>query len=264
MLELFDYSFMQRAFIACLLSGGVASFFSVFVVQRKMSFLGSGLAHAAFGGVALGLLLEWNPILVAAPYVVITGLLVAWVQDKTELSIDTAIGVFFSVSMALGILLLSFKTQYSAEAVSFLFGSILSINQTDLIVSFLIFLMSLLSLKYWKAWAYISFDRELAIADGLKVRSLDYLLVFLISLSVVTSIKILGIILLSAFLVIPGATARLVSKSFFQMTIFSVAVGLLSSVAGLFSSYHFDLPSGPCIILIQAICFAIAMAARQR
>jgi len=264
MLELLSYPFTQRALIACLVVGFVASFFSAFVVQRRMSFLGAGLAHASFGGIALGLLLQIHPLWIAAPFTILVGLGINWLKENTKLDSDTAIGVFFAVAMALGIIFLSLRKQYSVDAMTYLFGSILAIQKTDLIfaVGFLILVLACLPL--WKKWAYETFDRELARSDRLSVKSHDYVLTFLISLCVVVCLKILGIILLAAFLVIPGAAARMRSRTFFEMAIKSVVFGVSSSVAGLFLSYYLDVPSGAAIILLQAFLFMIAAIFRYR
>ena len=133
MFELLTLPFMQRALIAGLLIGFLASYYGVFVVQRGLSFLGSGLAHAAFGGVALGLLLESEPLWIAVPFTIIVAIGITWVKNRTELGSDTTIGIFFSVSMALGIIFLFLRKQYSADAFTYLFGSILSVTVIDII-----------------------------------------------------------------------------------------------------------------------------------
>ena len=125
MFDLLTLPFMQRALIAGVLIGFLASYYGVFVVQRGLSFLGSGLAHAAFGGVALGLLLESEPLWIAVPFTIIVAIGITWVKNRTELGSDTTIGIFFSVSMALGIIFLYLRKQYSTEAFTYLFGSIL-------------------------------------------------------------------------------------------------------------------------------------------
>jgi zinc transport system permease protein len=250
---------MQRALIGGVLVGFLASYYGVFVVQRGLSFLGSGLAHAAFGGVALGLLLESEPLWIAVPFTIVVAIGITWVKSKTLLGADTTIGIFFSVSMALGIVFLFMRRQYSVDAFTYLFGSILSVGFTDIIFTSLIVLLTLFFLPFWKRWAYSSFDKELAQADRIPVLFDDYLLSVLIAVTVVVSIKLVGIVLIAAFLVIPAATARLLSKSFSRMTIVSVIIGVLSAIAGLWISYFIDIPSGAAIIILQAIIFFISL-----
>ncbi len=259
MFDLLTLPFMQRALIAGVLIGFLASYYGVFVVQRGLSFLGSGLAHAAFGGVALGLLLESEPLWTAVPFTIIVAIGITWVKNRTELGSDTTIGIFFSVSMALGIIFLYLRKQYSTEAFTYLFGSILSVTIIDIIFAASIVLVTFLFLPYWKRWAYSSFDRELAQADRIPVLFDDYILSILIAVTVVVSLKLVGIVLIAAFLVIPAASARLLSKSFSRMTVVSVSVGMLSAIGGLWISYYLDIPSGATIILLQAVVFILAV-----
>ncbi|RKY91445.1 MAG: metal ABC transporter permease, partial [Ignavibacteriae bacterium] len=181
MFDLLTLPFMQRALIAGVLIGFLASYYGVFVVQRGLSFLGSGLAHAAFGGVALGLLLESEPLWTAVPFTIIVAIGITWVKNRTELGSDTTIGIFFSVSMALGIIFLYLRKQYSSDAFTYLFGSILSVTIIDIIFAASIVLATFLFLPYWKRWAYSSFDRELAQADRIPVLFDDYILSILIA-----------------------------------------------------------------------------------
>ncbi len=259
MFDLLTLPFMQRALIAGLLIGFLASYYGVFVIQRGLSFLGSGLAHAAFGGVALGLLLESEPLWTAVPFTIIVAIGITWVKNRTELGSDTTIGIFFSVSMALGIIFLFLRKQYSSDAFTYLFGSILSVTTIDIIFAASIVLVTILFLPYWKRWAYSSFDRELAQADRIPVLFDDYILSILIAVTVVVSLKLVGIVLIAAFLVIPAASARLLSKSFSRMTVVSVSVGMLSAIGGLWISYYLDIPSGATIILLQAVVFFLAI-----
>ncbi|NNG25930.1 MAG: metal ABC transporter permease [Ignavibacteriaceae bacterium] len=259
MFDLLTLPFIQRALIAGLLIGFLASYYGVFVVQRGLSFLGSGLAHAAFGGVALGLLLESEPLWIAVPFTIIVAIGITWVKNRTELGSDTTIGIFFSVSMAMGIIFLFLRKQYSADAFTYLFGSILAVTTIDIIFAASIALVTILFLPYWKRWAYSSFDRELAQADRIPVLFDDYILSILIAVTVVVSLKLVGIVLIAAFLVIPAASARLLSKSFSRMTVISITVGMLSAIGGLWISYHLDLPSGATIILLQAVVFFLAI-----
>lgn len=259
MFEILSLPFMQRALVAGTLVGFLASYYGVFIVQRGLGFLGSGLAHAAFGGVALGVLLNAEPLWVALPFTVLVALGITWVKDKTNLGGDTTIGIFFSVSMALGIIFIFLKRQYTSDAFNYLFGSILSVTITDIIVPIILIIITLILSPFWKRWAYSSFDRELAQADRIPVQFDDYLLSVLISVTVVVSIKVVGIVLIAAFLVIPPATSRLINKSFSKMTITSIVIGIFTALIGLWISYYLDVPSGATIILLQASLFFVVM-----
>jgi zinc transport system permease protein len=259
MAELLAYPFMQRALIGGVLVGFLASYYGVFVVQRGLSFLGSGLAHAAFGGIALGLLLNAEPLWIAVPFTIFVAVGISWVRERTKLGSDTAVGIFFSVSMALGIFFIFIRRQYADDAFTYLFGSILAVSKADVWMTCAVAFITILFRPFWKRWAYASFDRELSQTDRLHVRSDDYLLVILIAVTVVMAIKVVGIVLIAASLVIPAATARLLSKTFSQMTVISICVGVSTAVLGLFVSFFLDVPSGASIILLQAVIFFLAM-----
>ncbi len=259
MSEFFTMPFLQRALIAGIMVGFLASYYGVFIVQRRMSFLGSGLGHAAFGGVALGLLLNVQPLWVAIPFTVIVSLAISLLREKTKLAADTAIGILFSLSVALGIIFLSFKQGYSVDAFNYMFGTILAVTVEDLWVTGALTVVTVLSFfLWWQKWAYSSFDSELARADRIRVVSDDYILSLLIAITIVVSVKVVGIVLIASFLVIPAAAARLASGSFFRMTILSVIFGIGSSIFGLFLSYELDKPSGAVIILLQSLIFFAA------
>jgi len=265
MIEIFSLPFIQRAAIAGVLIGFVTSYYGVFIVQRKLSFLGSGLAHSAFGGAALGLLLETEPLWVALPSTIIISILIVYLKEKSKLSGDTSVGILFSVAVALGIIFLSLKKGYTNDAFTYLFGSILSVQKIDLIFSSVLALLSIATFfSQWKKWAYATFDVELAQSDKIAVVKDEYLLSVLIAVTIVISIKIVGIVLLTAFLVIPAATSRLISSTFFQMTVYSIIIGIVSSFVGLIASIQLDLPTGAVIILIQALFFIIGLFFRKK
>jgi len=257
--EALSMPFLQRALVAGVLVAILAGYYGVFVVQRGLSFMGTGLAHAAFGGVALGILLGVEPLWTAAPFTIFAALGMAWVRERTEVSSDTAVGIIFAVSMALGIVFLALKGEYSSEAFGYLFGSILAVNRADIVLALAMLALSVLALPLWGRWAYATFDRELARVDRLPVARHDYLLSVFIAASVVVAVKVLGAVLIAAYLVIPAATARTVSRSFLTMTLLSVAFGVLCTLVGLVLSYVLDFPSGATIILLQAALFFALM-----
>jgi len=259
MLEALAYAFMQRALLAGVLLSLVSGYYGVFVVQRGLSFLGSGLAHAAFGGVALALLLHREPLWIAVPFTVVVALLISWVRDRTRLAGDVVIGIFFALAMALGIVFLSRVPTYTSDAFTYLFGSILSVTPGDLAAAALLLVLALASLPLWGRWAYATADREAALADRLPVVRDDYLLAVLLTVTIVVSVKVVGIVLMSAFLVIPAASARLLSRSFLPMSVLSILLSLLTAVTGLLASYALDLPSGSAIILTEGAVFIFCL-----
>lgn len=255
---------MQRALVAGCLVGFLASYFGVFVVQRRLSFLGAGLAHAAFGGVALGLLLQTEPLWVAVPFTIVVALVINWIRAATGLTGDTAIGIVFAVAVALGVVFLSLRESYTADAFTYLFGSILAVTPVDLWITFAVAAAAAASWSMWSRWAYATFDAELAAADGLVTGRDDYVLSVLLAVTVVVAVKVVGILLVAAFLVIPAASARLLCSTFARMTVLSVGLGVASAVAGLFISYWVDVPSGATIILVQAGIFIVITVLARR
>jgi zinc transport system permease protein len=229
-----------------------------------MSFLGDGLAHVTFGGIALGLLLQFEPFFVALPFTLLVAIALTYLKERTTLEIDTTIGIFFAISVALGILFITLNKRYISDAFSYLFGSILLVSDKDLLISYFFGLATiLLAIIFWKRWTYATFDYELAMVDRINVRFDDYLLSVLIALSIVISVKLVGIFLVASFLVIPPAAAKLLSKTFAQMTILSIILGIISSILGIIISILWDLPTGSTIILLQSIIFLFAFAVKQ-
>jgi len=255
MIEVLQLPFMQRALLAGVLVGGLASYYGVFVVQRRLSFLGIGLSHAAFGGVALGLLLGTNPMWTALPFTVVVALGIDAVTQRGAVSGDTAIGVFFSVAIALGVVFLALKDTYTADAFAYLFGSILGVRPVDLWIIGGITVGTLAVVPLWGRWAYATFDRDLAQADGVPVRRDDALFSVFLAVTIVAAVKIVGIVLVAAFLVIPAAAARLTTSTFHTMTMVAVILGIATAVGGLAGSYALDIPSGATIVLTQAVVF---------
>ena len=276
LLSLFELAFMQRALIAGACIAVVAGVLGTFVVQRGLAFLGDGLAHAAFGGIALGAfvaatfgnsaLLE-EPLLVAVPFTLAVALGIAWVRDRTSLSSDVAIGVFFAVSVALGVLFISIipPERNVVDVWHLLFGSILAVGRDELpvIVAVTGFTLVLL-IVLWPKLGYATFDSDLARSDGVRVRALEYGLFATAAMIVVVSAQVIGIVLMAAYLVIPAAAARLVARSLYSMTLLAVTIGLMSTVGGLVASYLADIPSGSTIILTQAALFLLATSLQRR
>ncbi|GAB5601574.1 metal ABC transporter permease [Thermus sp. FJN-A] len=260
MLEALAYPFFQRALLAGLLASLLTGLLSPFVVQRRLSFLGDGLAHAAFAGVALGLFLRGEPLYFALPFTFLVALAITYVKEKTELSEDTAIGVFFALSVALGAIFLAKARGYVGDAMGYLFGSLLAVGPSDLGAIGLLLGVALFLLPLWGPLAYATFDRELALADRVPVVRHDYLLAGFLAVSLVLAVKVVGLILVAAFLVIPGAAARLLARTFAGLALLSLLLSALSTLLGLFLSFVWDWPSGASVVLVQAFLFALAFA----
>lgn len=264
MMELLTLPFFLNALLAGVLVAASASYLGVFVVQRGLSFLGDGLAHSVLGGVSLGLLLGVTPFAISLPFTLLIAVLITWVKERTTLRGDAVIGVFFSLSAALGILFLSLRPEYGAEAMSLLFGSILSVQKSDLIAACILFFLTVCSIPLWGRLAYASFDRELAVSDGVRATRDDFLLSILVALSVAIAVRVVGVLLVSSFLVIPATSARLLGRRIASVTVLSVFFGVLSMVLGLFASGTWDLPPGASVVLTQSALFFLSLVFRAR
>jgi zinc transport system permease protein len=249
-------TFMQHACLAGVVLSMVLAVVSFFVVLRRMSFIGVGVAHSAFGGVALGALLGISPTITAVAFAVAVSNAIGYISSRGKLSADTAIGIFFSLAMALGVIFIGLSNQYTIDLFGYLFGNILAVTRQDLIVIAVLGGLVLLStLLLFKELLFVAFDREVAFVSGMPVTFLDHFLLSILALAVVISIKMVGIVLVSALLVIPGAAAMQVTQRYPLMIAISIAVALAATIGGLFISYYADLASGATIVTLASVLF---------
>lgn len=260
-MDILQYTFMQRALISAVLVGAVCSVIGVYVVLKGLSFIGAGIAHASFGGVALGFLLGWNLVGTALVFCLATAWGIGMVSQRGRIREDVAIGILFSATMALGILLVSLLKGYNVDLIGFLFGSVLAVTPEDLwlTVGLVLALLLVVGLLY-KELLFITFDAEMARIVGLPATAVYFLLLGLMAVTIVVSIKVVGIILVEALIVTPAAAAYQLTNDFRRMMALSVAIGVASSVAGLFLSYWLDTPSGGTIVLTATLVFFLAAA----
>lgn len=261
--------FMRRALLAGATVGGACALLGVFIVQRGLSFLSDGLAHATFGGIALGLLLGVAPdhaIWVALPFTVAVALGIGFVRRRSGLGADVATGVFFAVAFALGILFLGLRSSQAAPVnlEGLLFGSILAISPDVLLPLLAVVGALVVVLGFaWSRLAYATFDAELATLSGVPVASLESLLLALTAVLVVAGVKTVGVVLVASFVVIPAATAHLLGRSLVGTALFSAAIGVAGSLIGLLASYHLNVASGATVILTLGAGFFLALLFRR-
>jgi ABC-type Mn2+/Zn2+ transport system permease subunit len=259
MLDFLHYGFMQRALLGSLLVGTTCSIIGVFVVLRGMAFLGDGIAHASFGGVALGFLLGLNPLLVAVLFSLGAAGLIQITSRRAQLRLDTAIGVFFSFAMALAILFIGLMKTYDARLYGYLFGNVLGVTAGNLMLMSVLALivLSVIALLF-KEFKFLCFDEESAQAAGLPTGRLAATLLLLVALTIVISIKAVGVILVTALLVTPAATAYQLTNRYGLMFLLSWLTGAVSCLAGMLVSYYLGIPSGASIVITATILFALA------
>jgi ABC-type Mn2+/Zn2+ transport system permease subunit len=263
-IEFLSYDFGQRALLAGIIVGLGCAVLAFFVVLRRMAFIGVGISHAALGGVALGVLLGIDPVLAALLFSVAVAWLIGATAGRGRLSEETAIGIFFPTAMAFGVALMAGTPDYRQDLLGYLFGNILLVRDVDLFLAAgLVGSALVVTLVLFKEFLFISIDEETARASGLPAERLRFLLLTLLAVTIVSAIKVVGIVLVSAFLVIPAATAQLVAPSMRAMMGLSVVFALASVVGGLWLAWILDLPSGAAIVLLGAAVFFVAMLGRR-
>ncbi|PIT87757.1 MAG: ABC transporter [Candidatus Magasanikbacteria bacterium CG10_big_fil_rev_8_21_14_0_10_40_10] len=264
MWEILQYPFMVRALISGIFIAVLLGWLGTFVVTRKMSLIGDGIAHASLASIALALLLGLAPIPVAVVLAIFIAVFIYFLEKKTKISSDMAIAVMFTTGMAIGIILLHFYQGYQPELVSYLFGNILTINNYDLGNIIFIGLVILVCLFiFYRKILFSTFDPIGAYLSGIKPWKYDLILYISTAVAIILSIKLIGIILVSALLVTPSAIAKLFSRSFKHFTVLAIIISALIVFIGLLASYYLDLPSGAVIVLTGTLIFLLSFVIKN-
>ena len=258
--ELLSYPFMQRALVAGILLGVLLASLGVIATLRNMAFFGDGVAHASLAGIALAVLAGFAPLPFAILWALLIAVTIFLLERTTKLSSDTLIGILFTASMALGVILMHFTTGYQPELISFLFGSILAVRELDLVIialfSFIILAWFFLSIRHL---TYSALSQDAATVAGVPVALQTLLFYMALSVATVLGVKILGIILVSALIVLPAATAKMISASFKGYIASAIMIGVVTMLVGLVLSFALNLPSGAVIVLVGTAIFLLAL-----
>jgi len=264
MIELLQYPFMQRALIAGAFLAILLALLGVFVILRRMAFFSDGIAHASLAGVAIGIILSQNPLLVAILFSILFALIIYFIEKKFSLASDAVIGIIFTSGMALGVMLMSLQPGYQPELMSFLFGNILAINQHDLWIILSIGIVVIaFTVYYLRQLILLALDESTAYTSGVKTEFLKILSYVFLAVSVVLGIKVLGIILVSALLIIPVTTAKIFARSFKKLLWQSIVYSVCFVIIGIYASYALDLPTGPTIVLTGTAVFTLSLLYKQ-
>jgi len=254
---LLSYSFIQRAFLAGIFIAVACAVLGIFLILRKDAMIGHGLSHVAFAGIALGLFLNILPLAAALVVAVAAAVAVIKLKDRAGLYGDTAIGIFSSLGLALGILLASMARSFNVELMSYLFGDILAIEPLEVGLSVALAAAVLLAVRAnYAKLLFMTFDRESARAAGIKVARLDTLLMVLTAVTIVLGMKVVGILLVAALIVIPAAAGLQVATSFRMAVRVSTIVAIVSVAAGLALSLALNIPASAAIVLVCFFAFA--------
>ncbi|WP_008314731.1 metal ABC transporter permease [Leptolyngbya sp. PCC 6406] len=258
-LELLQLPFMQRALMGGVLTGLMGGMLGSLTILRQLSFFSDALGHSALLGISLGLLVGMNPSTVLLPFAVFFALVVNYFLERTNLWTDALLNIIYSSSLALGVITLSFVGRYKGGINNILFGDILAVRQGDLLLSsgLLVICVVFLGLTL-RSQLLLTLNESLAIARGVAVPTHRAMFIVLLSLVVGVSIKAIGVLLVSAFVVIPACAARLLSQHFTHYVLLSTALGAVSALGGILLSAAFDLPSGPSIVVVQLGFFLLA------
>ena len=258
----FEYAFMQRAFLAAALAATACAIVGTFVVLRGLAFMGDAIAHSSLTGIATAYVLGGSIFWGALAWAVPASLVIAFISGRARIRLDTSVGIVYAGGFALGIVIASGVSNYTADLFGFLFGNVLAASWGDVLLIGVVTGVVLLAVGlFYKELLFSSYDATMAAASGIPVRFIQYLLPLLVGVTTVAALKTVGIVLVLALLVTPAATAGLLARRLPAIMATSLAVALASIVAGLYLSFHLDLPSGPSIVLIATALFLAALLA---
>ena len=259
LLKLFNYHFIQHAFLAALLMSVTCGIVGTYIVSRRMVFISGGITHASFGGVGMGYFFGFPPLAGAAIFAIIAALTTEHLTRKKVLRNDSIIAILWSLGMALGIIFVYLTPGYAPNLMSFLFGSIITVTNTDLwLMLALAMVVSGFFTMFYRPILFVSFDEQFARTRRIPVMLLNYLLIILVALTIVLSIRIAGIILVLSILTIPQNISNIFTNRFSYIIISSIILGIVASVLGLVISYYIDIPSGATIIFTLVVMYLTA------
>ncbi|MDH6356760.1 metal ABC transporter permease [Parabacteroides sp. PF5-9] len=260
-MDILHYTFFQHALIGSLLTAITCGIVGTYIVARRLVFISGGITHASFGGLGLGFYLGTNPIVMALLFSILSAFGVEWVSKTQQVREDSAIAGVWSLGMALGVIFIFLTPGYAPNLNAYLFGNILTITTTDLVwISALAGVLILLFSCFIREITYVAFDRDFAITQNLPVRIIEYVMMTLIAVTIVLSIRLVGIMLLMSLLTLPQITVNIFTSNFRKIIWGSIIVGFLGCIAGLILSYLFNVPSGAFIILVLVVFFLSAKA----
>lgn len=265
LISLFNYAFMRNALAAGVLVSIACGVIGTYVVIKRIVFISGGIAHTAYGGIGLGYFFNFNPVIGAILFSLAAAFGMGIVHRRTRQRSDTIIGVMWALGMAIGIILIDRSPGYKTDLMSYLFGSILAVPQTDLIIMAVLNLVIIgLVILFYKELLAVAFDETFATVQNVPVDALEILLLSMIGLTIVMMMRVVGLIMVIALLTIPAAISGLFIRNIKKMMAVSSLLGIIFTVVGLLISYYFNLTSGATIILVAGVSYFLALAFHQR
>ncbi len=257
--ELLDYAFFRNALWGSLLASIACGLIGSYVVARRMVFISGGITHASFGGIGIGFYFGFNPVLSAMVFSVLSAFGIQWLSKNQNVREDSAIAVFWSLGMAIGIILIFLSPGYAPNLSEYLFGNILTISLTDIIFLGILSLILMLFFSFfYRPILNTAFDKEFAQTRGVNVAFFEYVLIMLVAVTIVLSIRLVGIVLLISLLTVPQMTANIFTHKFSKIMLLSVVISFVGCIAGLLMSYYLNVPSGAFIIFVLISIFLVA------
>ena len=258
MLELLHYAFFQHALLGSLLASIVCGIIGTYIVTRRLVFISGGITHASFGGIGIGLYTGISPLLSAAIFAVLSAFGVEWLSKRKDMREDSAIAVFWTFGMAIGIIFSFLAPGFAPDLSAYLFGNILTITPTDLwMLAGLSVLLGAFFICFLNPIVYIAFDREYAHSRQIPVTLFEYILMMFIALTIVACLRMVGIVLVISLLTLPQMTANLFTQSFKSIIGLSIVFGYMGCLGGLFLSFQLQVPSGAAIIFFSILVYAL-------
>jgi zinc transport system permease protein len=263
--ELLQYTFFQRALLGSLLASIACGIIGTYIVTRRLVFISGGITHASFGGIGFGLFAGISPILSAAIFSVLSAFGVEWLSKRSDMREDSAIAVFWTLGMALGIIFSFLAPGFTPDLSAYLFGNILTITAADIAMLTVITLLLILFFGLFiNPIIYIAFDREYARSQRLPVVAFEYTLMMFIALTIVACLRMVGIVLAISLLTVPQMTANLFTYNFKRMIWLSIVIGFAGCLGGLVTSYLLNVPSGASIIFFSIIIYAVCKLVKRK
>lgn len=263
-MDLLQYTFFQHALLGSLLASIACGLVGTYIVTRRLVFISGGLTHASFGGIGLGLYTGISPILSAALFAVLSAFGVEWLSKRKDMREDSAIAVFWTLGMALGIMFTFLSPGFAPDLSAYLFGNILTITASDIaLLGILSVVLAVFFGLYLRPIVSIAFDREFARSQGLPVEFFEYALMLFIALTIVACLRMVGIVLVISLLTIPQMTANLFSHRFHRIIWLSIGIGYLSCLGGLLLSFYLNVPSGASIIFFSILIYAVCKTGKS-
>ncbi len=263
-LELFDYAFFRNAVWGSLFASIACGIIGTYIVSRRLVFISGGITHASFGGLGIGFYFGMNPIFSAMIFSVLSAFGIKWLSDKQGVREDSAIAVFWSLGMALGIILTFLTPGFAPNLSEYLFGNILTITQNDIVSLIILCLVIVVFFGlFYRPIISVSFDNQFAKTRRIPTRFIEYAMMLFIAVTIVLSIRLVGIVLLMSLITVPQMTANLFTNNYSNIIYISVAISFIACLLGLLLSYYLNVPSGAFIIFVLIVMFFIGKLIKE-